>query len=233
MDAERHWVARLRDETPLAPSVRHLFFQVEAPEGFHWLPGQYVELYDASAPSERYSYSLASAERSTTPGRFELAVRRDGSAAVVERLRVGDSLCVVEPRGNFVRPGDRSRAAVLVAAGTGVAPLRAMIQSALTGAGEARLLLLFGCRSEEELLWGNELEEWTADPRFVFVPTLSRPGLGWRGRRGYVQAQLEDFRHQLAGADVFVCGSRAMVADARRALQALGVPSGHVWAEGY
>lgn len=233
MTLEHHWIARLQDEAALGPSVRHLTFHVETPEGFRWLPGQYVELFESSAPDARFSYSLANAQRSTEPGRFELAVRRDGSAAAIESLQVGDDICVSAPRGRFVRPGDRAREAVLVAIGTGVAPMRAMIQSALTGEGRARLLLLFGCRSEEELLWRRELEEWATDPRFAFVPTLSRPGVEWRGRRGYVQDQLEDFRDRLREADVFVCGSRAMVIEAERALRTLGVPPDRMWTEGY
>lgn len=233
MTQEPYWIARLEDEAPLTPSVRHLTFHVEEPDGFRWLPGQYVELFDSDAPDVRFSYSLANAQRSTEPGRFELAVRRDGSAAAIERLQVGDGICVRAPRGNFVRPGDRAREAVLVAVGTGVAPMRAMIQSALAGDGRAQLLLLFGCRSEEELLWRKEMEEWATDPRFVFVPTLSRPGAEWRGRRGYVQAQLHDFRDRLREAEVFVCGSRAMVVDAERVLRTLGVPPERLWTEGY
>lgn len=244
MPVESSWMARLRADAPLAPSVRHLSFEVDlpsdddartpgAPRGFHWLPGQYVELFDPAAPEQRFPYSVASAEQSAFPGRFELAVRRDGSAAPVERLRVGDRIGVAPPRGSFVRPGDRVAPAILVANGTGVAPMRAMIQSAFAHRSPAELLLLFGCRSEADLLWERELTELALHPRFVFLPTLSQPGPEWRGRRGYVQAHLGELEGSIGGADVFVCGSRAMVTDVAGRLRELGVPAERLQVEGH
>lgn len=230
---ERTWTARLRTDAPLAPSVRHLSFEVDAPRGFHWLPGQYVELFDLEAPERRFAYSVASAERPSSPGRFELAVRRGGAASIIEELRPEDRIGVAEPRGAFVRPGDTLVPAVLVANGTGVAPMRAMIQSAFAHAGTARLLLLFGCRSEADLLWGEELTELAQDPRFVFMPTLSRPGPEWRGRRGYVQAHVDELESAVRDADVFVCGSRDMVSEVSDRLRQLGVAEERLLIESY
>lgn len=233
MPDERSWTARLRAETPLTASVRHLTFAVDAPEGFHWLPGQHVEVFAADAPSERFAYSLANAEQRSAPGRFELAVRRDGSAHPIERLRIGDSLCVGAPRGSFVRSATNPEPAVFIAIGTGLAPLRAMIQSALSTPTAPELLLLLGCRSEADLLWRSELTELTSDPRFTFVPTLSQPSVEWQGRRGYVQAHLADFEARLRRAEVFVCGSSAMVRELDARLRELGVPPERVFVEGY
>ena len=226
-------MARLRRDAPLAPSVRHLSFEVDSPEGFHWLPGQYVELFDPAAPERRFPYSVASAELPSFPGRFELAVRRDGAAAPVERLRADDRIGVAQPRGSFVRTGDADAPAIFVAHGTGVAPMRAMIQSALARASSAKLLLLYGCRSEAELLWGAELTELALQPRFAFVPTLSQAGPEWRGRRGYVQAHLGELADIVANADVFVCGSKTMVTEVGGRLRALGVSADRLRLEGY
>ncbi len=233
MLVERTWTARLRTDAPLASSVRHLSFEVDAPVGFHWLPGQYVELFDLAAPEERFAYSVASAERPSSPGRFELAVRRGWGAAVIEGLRPNDRIGVTQPRGAFVRPGDTLAPAVLVANGTGVAPMRAMLQSAFAHSGTAQIVLLFGCRSEADLLWGAELTELAQHPRFVFMPTLSQPSPTWRGRRGYVQAHVDELEGAVREAEVFVCGSKDMVSEVSGRLRQLGVPAERLLLESY
>lgn len=234
MLAEPSWTARLRGDAPLTPSVRHLTFEVENPEAFHWLPGQYVQLFSPEAPSERFAYSVASAESSAFPGRFELAVRREGSSATaVERLRTGEAIGVRAPRGSFVRLGTNPRPAVFIGIGTGVAPLRAMIQSAVLEKSPAELHLLLGCRAEEDVLWDRELTELAASGRLSFLPTLSQPRPEWTGRRGHVQAHLTELREPLQEADVYVCGSKALVSDLGERLRELGVSPDRLALEGY
>jgi NAD(P)H-flavin reductase len=233
MDERRTWTAELTRERALGPAVRHLVLQVREHRDFRWLPGQYVELFERSVPGRRFAYSVASAQLENEPGRFELAVGRDGSAHAVDALRIGDIIEVTEPRGSFVRPLGSSLPAVFIGVGTGAAPLRAMIQAALLHESGAPLTLLFGCRSEEELLWGPEFSRWAEDSRFSFQPTLSRPSPSWSGRRGYVQAHLESLGAALETAEFYVCGSRSMTSDVAERLGALGVPSERLLLEGY
>ncbi len=234
MTERKEWTAELTEEHVLSRAVRHLVLQVEAPADFHWLPGQHVELFSAAEPGRRFAYSVASAELSTVPGRFELAVGRDGSARAVDALRVGDRIRVSEPRGSFVREGASARDAVFIGVGTGVSPLRAMIASALLRPPPGPdLTLLFGCRSEDELLWGRELSGWAEQRRFRFWPTLSRPSAAWQGRTGYVQSHLGAFGPELALAEFFVCGSRAMVDEVATRLGELGVSPDRLKLEGY
>jgi CDP-4-dehydro-6-deoxyglucose reductase len=233
MNGRRTWTAQLTEASALGPAVRHLVLQVQEPEGFRWLPGQYVQLFERSVPERRFAYSIASTQLDEAPGRFELAVGRDGSAYAVDALRVGDTIEVIEPRGSFVRPLGSSMPAVFIGVGTGVAPLRAMIQAALRQTSRASLTLLFGCRSEEELLWGHEFSRWTQDERFGFLPTLSRPSASWSGRTGYVQAHVESLGVALETAEFFVCGSRGMVDDLAARLGSLGVPAERLKLEGY
>jgi CDP-4-dehydro-6-deoxyglucose reductase, E3 len=233
MDERRTWTAELTGERALGPSVRHLVLQVREPREFRWLPGQYVELFERSVPGRRFAYSVASAPLETVPGRFELAVGRDGSAYAVDALRVGDIIEVTEPRGSFIRPLGSSLPAVFIGVGTGAAPLRAMIQAALLHESPAPLTLLFGCRSEEELLWGHEFSRWAEDSRFSFQPTLSRPSATWTGRRGYVQAHLESLGAALECAEFYVCGSRSMTTDVAERLGSLGVAHERIQLAGY
>ncbi len=233
METRRSWTARLLEEWPLSTQVRHLVFDVDAPEEFHWQPGQYIELFERSVPGRRFAYSIASAQVGDRPGRFELAVGRDSSAHAVDALQVGENIEVTQPRGKFVRPLGSDVPAVFIGVGTGVAPLRAMIQGALLAESRAPLTLLFGCRSENELLWEQTFSRWAEDTRFRFFPTLSKPSASWNGRVGYVQAHLQGLGAALESAEFFACGSRTMVDDVAAELGKLGVPQERMRLEGY
>lgn len=76
--------------------------------------------------------------------------------------------------------------------------------------------LLFGVRTQEDILWREQLEAWAArDPRFQLAVTLSRPDQGWQGRAGYVQAHLRELSAALGEPHVFICGLSRMVSEVR------------------
>src|SRR5690606_21591224 len=115
------------------------------------------------------------------------------------------------------------------------APLRAMLQEEVLVPEGPQQILLFGCRAEDDLLWGDEIAEWTSRcPRFSFLPTLSRPSERWPGRRGHVQAHLPDLVQAHPGAHLYVCGLSRMVGDVRKILkEQLRVDRRHVHSERY
>jgi NAD(P)H-flavin reductase len=78
------------------------------------------------------------------------------------------------------------------------------------------ITLLFGVRSQADILWREELEQWAArDPQFKLEVTLSRPDAGWSGRVGYVQAHAAALARELGEPHVFICGLSRMVGEVR------------------
>lgn len=204
-------VAELISARSLSPRVKHLVLRSVGETPFEWQAGQHVELSIPSIGSQAQPYSIASAPNAERPGEFELAVSRGGD---VEELPVGLQLEVRGPRGAFLRRSTADTPTLFVANGTGVAPVRAMLQEEFKNGNSANVVLLFGCRSEMDLLWRAELEALAEEhPRFRFEPTLSRPTNGWTGRRGYVQEHLAELVATLAEPDVYVCGLTEMVTD--------------------
>lgn len=223
----------LVEASDLSPSVRRLV--LEAVDGpFCWTPGQYVQLRAPDDPNLELPLSIASAIDPSRPGRFELAVVRSSNTEALLALEPGAELDARGPVGSFTRTAD-ARPALLIGAGTGVAPLRAMIQQEFGSVGPAPLLLLFGCRSEADILWREEFEALAArSPRFRFEPTLSRAGAGWTGRRGRVQVHLVELGGQLGAFEAYVCGHDAMVKDCVLLLQReLAVPPESIFVEEY
>ena len=182
--------AKLVSARLLTPFVRELVLERQGGAPFNYLAGQWVNLVLPLEGGEvKRAYSVASAPVASSP-RFEVAVTKVTGGAgsqYLHDLEIGATLRAIGPQGLFTRAADDASPALFVATGTGVTPLRAMLQAAIS---EVRvpLRLLFGARVESDILYREELEGWARDiPAFHYDITLSQPGPNWTGRRGYVQ----------------------------------------------
>jgi NAD(P)H-flavin reductase len=210
-----------------------LRFRMHAGERLSWEPGQYLFLSTADAPRTAIPYSIASAPELGREGEFELAVSANGGQDLLARLHLGASVFVSSPQGRFVLEPAGGRT-LLIGMGTGLAPLRAMLQALLQREGTEPVTLLFGARSEADILWGDEFTRLAQrDPRFSFEPTLSRPSSAWRGRIGRVQDHLAELVAGLHEVSGYLCGSRTMVADCVERLMALGVSASRIRSEAH
>jgi ferredoxin-NADP reductase len=204
----------------LSPSVRSLRFQMTDALPVGHVAGQYLDLVvpTASGLAFRRSYSIASAPDPVHLDVFEIAVTRVEGGPTSEALHALAEGGVVEvegPRGAFVRTGDdRAHPALFVAAGTGLAPIRAMLTEDVSRPDGPPLVLLFGCRTPADVLWGDELAGWERScKRFRLHVTLSRPPPGWAGLTGYVQLHAGSVGRALPRALTYVCGLSVMVDD--------------------
>jgi len=217
---------------PLSSRVHRFRFASRAP--FAWAAGQHLVVVHGQGQALFLPYSIASANDPEKPGEFELAVAVHAGADVMDTLPVGAELEVEGPAGAFTwQPAPRP-AALLVGAGTGIAPLRALIQAELARTAETRLLLLAGHREPEDVLFADDFARLAAaHSRFHFIPTLSGGSSAWSGRRGRVQAQLLEAASSLAPLDAYVCGRLEMVSEVVRLLIAHGVPEARIRSEGF
>jgi ferredoxin-NADP reductase len=222
---------------PLSPSVRELVLRSEDGSAIDFLPGQFFKLYLPGGLDR--DYSVASAPDPAHPDRFAIAVTRvigGPGSEFLHQVRPGERVESLGPNGLFVREeAHLALPAVYVGTGTGLAPLRAMLQEELRLRDGPPQLLLFGARTEEDVLWRDEMEAWArAIPRFRYEITLSRPSAGWRGRSGWVQRHLAELLPPLAPAHVYVCGLSKMVSEVRRVLKdELGVDRRLIHSERY
>lgn len=204
----------------LSPIVRSLVFEPESGRQLEWQPGQHIEIVPPDDPASKLPLSIANAMTPERPGRFELAVTHSTSTRALVELPVGSRLTAFGPRGTFLRRAGSDQPALFVGAGTGLAPLKAMLEAELRTDASAPLVLLFGCRTEADILWGEELYRLDRDiARFRFVPTLTRASEGWTGRRGRVQTHLAELVSLLAAPEAWLCGHHAMVQDCVTMLQ--------------
>jgi NAD(P)H-flavin reductase len=240
MSPERSHRVRLAGAHSLTSRVRALVLEAEGPEVFAYEAGQWAMLRVPAAGGEALTrpYSLASAPGCAGPNHFEVAVGAS-SDPIVEALwglRVGQGLEVAGTGGALTwRAARGGGPALLVGAGTGVAPLRALAQAAHGPGGGPPVVLLAGHRGPDDVLWGDELAAWgRAGGRVRAEVTLSRPPDGWSGRRGYVQEHVVELARALRPVDAFVCGRTSMAAEvAERLVREAGLAPEAVHVEGH
>ncbi len=243
----QHFTLRLVQSLMLAPTVRHFAFERVDGEPLQFQPGQFIQIhftYPDGKPTKR-SYSIATLSIATNDSisRIEIAVSFvPGGAAsdLLEQLIVGDTVAASGPYGRFVLFNqDRNRRYLLVATGTGITPYRAMLThlEAMMQQRELEVVLLYGARNPEELLYDKEFAAFASGhPGFRFVPCLSRQMRSCPGpdeRRGYVQAVLPEFDPNPEGDIVYLCGNPNMVDATFATLKEAGFPVAHLRREKY
>lgn len=203
-------------------------FQLVTPSEISFLPGQTVMLYVAPGINRSMSIASVPVEKNSILLVHDVAPMGPYSKWALT-AKPGDHMSFMGPLGMFVMDKESPRSRVLVATGSGIAPFYAMAKEYLTGGGTTSVTLYWGLRYEEDIFWQKEFEVLSRQyPNFKFVLTLSKPADSWQGKRGHVQEHLFAGEQNLANADYYLCGSKAMTDEMREKLKAAGVPETQV-----
>jgi CDP-4-dehydro-6-deoxyglucose reductase len=243
--APRKMPARVaRIERP-APDVAVLTIQLPANDAFGYRAGQYVEfiLRDGS----RRSYSMANAPHRVNAlleggqGAIELHIRHMPGGVFTDHvfgaMKERDILRMEGPFGTFFLREDSQAPLVLLASGTGFAPIKALIEHMEHKGITRPAVLYWGCRSAADL-YQHEWAQAAAQrlPNLRYIPVLSEPKVedAWAGRTGFVhQAVMADLP-DLSAYEVYACGAPIVVESARRDFSAqCGLPAEHFYADSF
>lgn len=210
---------RLRRVERLASDVAVLYLDLPAGVSFRFRAGQYVEVI--LADGLRRSFSVANAPQD--PATVELHVRHVAGGRFTpqvfeQKIKVGDALTIEGPKGGFYLRRE-IRPVILLASGTGFAPIKSIVLYAMRHKLRGPATLYWGGRRREDLYMLDMPTQWAAEyPGFYFVPVLSDtgPADSWHGRTGLVHAAVMADFPDLSGHDVYACGVPLMVNAARR-----------------
>jgi CDP-4-dehydro-6-deoxyglucose reductase len=195
-------------------------------------PGEYVLLEDTDRQAPPRSYSIANAPRAD--GAISLLVTRvpggKTSSWVHDRLLTADEVIITGPYGKFVADPASRAPHLHLAAGSGVAPIRALVEAALEVTPRRSLLLIFSARTEADVVDCARFVHWhDRYPQFRFVRTLTR-GAG-AGPHGRIPDVLPDLCPDLATHEVFIAGAPGFIDACASAAKALGAASERVHTE--
>jgi CDP-4-dehydro-6-deoxyglucose reductase len=202
-----------------APDVAVMGLRLPMNENFRFLAGQYVDIL--LKDGKRRSYSIANAPRPEGVTYLELHVRHTPGGLFTDHVfgkaKVRDILRFEGPLGTLSLREDSDRPVVMVAGGTGFAPLKAMCESALEKGLKRPISLYWGCRARRDLYMLEHAMGFER-PGLKVIPVLSdpTPECRWAGRTGFVhRAVMEDFP-DMSGVQVYACGAPVMVDAARQ-----------------
>jgi len=209
---------RVQSIARAAPDVLVVKLKLPQTERLQYLAGQYLEFL--LKDNQRRSFSMANPPHDDEL--LELHIRNYGgtfSQHAFERMKERDILRFEAPLGTFFLREEGEKPIVLVASGTGFAPIKAIIEHAFHVGLTRPMTLYWGGRVRTDLYLDALPRAWARDhPGFTYVPVLSDAPVSddWTGRTGFVhRAVMEDFT-DLSGHQVYACGNPLMVDAARR-----------------
>lgn len=224
----------------LSHDVMRLRLQLPATERFKYHAGQYVEFVLAGGLRRAYSMASAPHLQETAPG-LELHLRHMPGGHFTEQvfntMKEKDILRIEGPFGSFFLREDSTQPIILLASGTGFAPIQAILQHMQHQGIERPTTLYWGARRPQDLYLHHEVQALLEQmPQLRYVPVVSDalPEDGWTGRTGFVhQAVLDDFA-DLSNFQVYACGAPIVVESARTSYTSTrGLPAEAFFADAF
>jgi ferredoxin-NADP reductase len=224
--------SRLLGRTEVADGT--MAFQFEKPNNFIFKSGQYIDLTLSGCETEcgpsntlTHTFSIASSpfdhELLLTTRMRDTAFKRG-----ISTLPIGSTVKIEGPMGSFSLHNNTARPAVFLAGGIGIAPFLSMLTYATEEKLRHHIVLFYANRYLKDAAFIDAL--WrlqTANPRFRFVPVLTRMNSengDWKGKTGHISSEMLLTRiRTLRGPIYYIAGPPTMVASARQTLSAAGV----------
>ncbi|MBB1441095.1 CDP-6-deoxy-delta-3,4-glucoseen reductase, partial [Shewanella sp. SG41-4] len=197
-------------------------FRLPPNANFEYLAGQYIDL---SFKGVKRSYSIANANIATKE--IEIHIRKvpNGkmSAMIFGQVKENQLMRMEGPKGTFfIR--DNIKPLILIATGTGIAPIKAIVEKLIHSGDEREIHIYWGMQYKEELYCIELLELSDAYEHIYFTPVLSREET-YKGCKGYVQDIVCEIFDSLAKYEVYACGSLNMINDAAQKFKERQLPS--------
>ena len=196
--------------------------------------GQYLKVI--MEDGDRRNFSMANASRDNDGAELHIRQVPGGkfSVATLSKLSIGDPLQVELPFGDFyLRASERP--VILLASGTGFAPIKSIIETSIRIGNSRPMHLYWGARARDDIYRPELPASWAARlPWFSFTAVLSEPSPSWTGRTGLVHDAVREDHRDLAGADVYACGNPLMVSAAQHDFTAgHGLPDARFFADAF
>lgn len=215
--------AKLEEIIPLNDKYYQFSFELTQPHRLDFLAGQYVSI-KVDESGERRSYSICSSPAINHGFELLLDAEPNGlGTKFLKSLQFGQEIEFLAPLGRFVL-AENQEPIVLVAAGSGIAPFRAMVLDLLQNKqSQQDIALYWGMRYDEQLFWLEEFSQlMEAFKNFKLIPVISKPSEAWTLDQGRVTDALRV--HGLAEkAHYYLCGGEQMVIDTRSLLEEMGI----------
>lgn len=220
--------------TPLTHDILEIRVHLEKPLP-RYIAGQYAEISVAGIDHPR-SYSFARAPENEKSDDVTFHVRHvpggEMSGWLHAESRIGQEVVITGPFGSF-HLRDSQSPILCIAGGSGMAPIKALLECLCTSGFKRQVTYLFGARTQKDLYCLDEMDAVKAkgNDHFRFLPILSNEpdGSSWSGRRGLVTSHITDVNLDLASCEAYLCGPPPMIDAAIEVLNKEGLGSERIF----
>ncbi|MDY0210552.1 MAG: FAD-binding oxidoreductase [Acholeplasma sp.] len=211
--------------------IKLVRFKLDEP--MHFKPGQYGQI-EVPGFEEVRAYSIASDP--STPDEIEFIIRQvpNGIAStfVNQALRVNDVVKLTGPFGDFYLQENSTKPIIMIAGGSGKAPIRSIIYRLMAQGFPREATYFFGARTEKDLyLTDYFLDVSNRFPKFSYVPALSHEPKDslWKGERGLITEVVAKLTDDLSGHEAYLCGSPGMIDACVKVLKSKGMKEENIF----
>lgn len=211
--------------------IKLVRFRLDEP--MYFKPGQYGQI-EVPGFDEVRAYSIAS--DSSNPYEIEFIIRQvpNGLAStfVNQALRIGDTVKLTGPFGDFYLQEESTKPIIMIAGGSGKAPIRSIIYRLMEQGFKREATYFFGARTEADLyLTDYFLDVSNRFPKFSYVPALSheQKDSPWKGERGLITEVVAKLTDDLSGHEAYLCGSPGMIDACVKVLKSKGMKEENIY----
>ncbi|KAK4263876.1 hypothetical protein QN277_029233 [Acacia crassicarpa] len=228
--------APLSEVEPAAESLFHVSVDLsDSPDlaASHTRAGQYLQLRVPDAPKPSFLAIASPPKLASARGVFEFLVKSvPGSIAeILCGLKKGTVVEMSQVMGNGfdtsqIDPPEKYATVFIFATGSGISPIRSLIESGFSAAERSDVRLYYGARNLQRMAYQDRFKDWESSG-ITIVPVLSQPDGSWTGESGYVQAaftRTKQITNPLSTGAV-LCGQKQMTEEVTSILTADGVSS--------
>jgi CDP-4-dehydro-6-deoxyglucose reductase/ferredoxin-NAD(P)+ reductase (naphthalene dioxygenase ferredoxin-specific) len=221
--ASRNLNCRVTELVQATHDIKIVRLEIENGAGFDFSAGQYAELTFPGLPPR--DFSMANQPGAATL-EFHIRAMAGGavSSHVADELKPGDPVTVKGPLGAaYYRPNHKGPI-IAAAGGSGLAPIKSIIEKALAGGAEQDIHFYFGIRDERDLyLEDHVLDLCGTHPNLTFTPVLSEPRDATDRRTGFIADILAEDFTDLDGYKSYLAGPPVMVETSVEKLTVMGM----------
>ena len=222
---------RVQTMQRVADDVMVLRLKLPTNERLQFLAGQYIEFL--LKDGKRRAFSLANAPHADDL--LEIHARRvpggNFTEHVFTQMQERDIMRIEGPLGTFFLREKSTKPIILVAGGTGFAPIKGLIEHALHIGIQRPMKFYWGARDRAGLYLHSLAEQWAAENGISYTPVLSEPDADWTGRTGLVHEAVLADHPDLSAYQAYVCGAPVMCEAALQDFAAKGLPKTEFFAD--
>ncbi len=220
----------------LSHDVMRIYLKLPEGERLQFMAGQYIDF--VLKDGRHRAFSMANPPHDDAF--IELHIRHveggEFTDYVFNQLEEKTVLRVEGPHGSFHLREDSDRPIILMAGGTGFAPIKGIIEHAVAEGIKRPMHLYWGVRAKEDLYLNELAEQWVATvPGFRYTPVLSQPNAAdqWQGETGYVHEVIARDYPDLSGYEIYTAGPPVMVEAGLGVFTAQGLPQESYYSDAF